>query len=87
MYAVKTALRATLDEHGMTFRSGFITWSKTMTEQQLQHQHDLERLQLSKDIESDKQAVELDHIIKTEQRKHEVNARMELVGVQGQGSG
>ena len=55
-------------------------------EQQLQHQHDLERLQLSKDIESDKQAVELDHIIKTEQRKHE-NARMELVGVQGQGSG
>ena len=82
MYAVKTALRATLDEHGMTFRGGFITWSKTAAEQQLQHQHDLERLQLSKDIESDKQAVELDHIIKTEQRKHEVNARMELVGVQ-----
>ncbi|MED5567278.1 MAG: hypothetical protein VX382_05415, partial [Candidatus Thermoplasmatota archaeon] len=57
MYAVKTALRATLDEHGMTFRGGFITWSKTAAEQQLQHQHDLERLQLSKDIESDKQAL------------------------------
>ena len=82
MYAVKTALRATLDEHGLAYRSGFITWSSTAAEQQLQHQHDLERLQLSKDIESDKQAVELDHIIKTEQRKHEVNARMELVGVQ-----
>ena len=82
MYAVKTALRATLDEHGMAFRSGFITWSPTAAEQQLQHQHDLERLQLSKDIESDKQAVELDHLIKSEQRKHEVNARMALVGVQ-----
>ena len=82
MYAIKTALRATLDEHGMAFRSGFITWSTTAAEQQLQHQHDLERLQLSKDIESDKQAVELDHLIKSEQRKHEVNARMALVGVQ-----
>ena len=82
MYAIKTALRATLDEHGLTFRSGFITWSSTAAEQQLQHQHDLERLQLSKDIESDKQAVELDHFIKTEQRKHEVNARMALAGVQ-----
>lgn len=82
MYAVKTALRATLDEHGLAFRGGFITWSSTAAEQQLQHQHDLERLQLSKDIESDKQAIELDHLIKTEQRKHEVSARMALVGVQ-----
>ena len=82
MYAVKSELRGTLDEHGMAFRGGFMTWSSTAAEQQLQHQHDLERLQLSKDIESDKQAVELDHLIKSEQRKHEVNARMELVGVQ-----
>ena len=82
MYAIKTALRATLDEYGLAFRSGFITWSNTAAEQQLQHQHDLERLQLSKDIESDKQAIELDHFIKTEQRKHEVNARMALAGVQ-----
>ena len=82
MYGIKTALRATLDEHGLAFRSGFITWSSTAAEQQLQHQHDLERLQLSKDIESDKQAIELDHFIKTEQRKHEVNARMALAGVQ-----
>ena len=82
MYAVKSGLRGTLDEHGTAFRGGFITWSTTAAEQQLQHQHDLERLQLSKDIESDKEAVELDHLIKSEQRKHEVNARMELVGVQ-----
>jgi len=82
MYAVKTGLRVTLDEHGLAFRGGFITWSTTAAEQQLQHQHDLERLQLSKDIESDKQAIELDHFIKTEQRKHEVNARMALAGVQ-----
>lgn len=82
MYAVKTGLRMTLDEHGLAFRGGFITWSTTAAEQQLQHQHDLERLQLSKDIESDKQAIELDHFIKTEQRKHEVNARMALAGVQ-----
>jgi hypothetical protein len=82
VYAVKTALRATLDEHGLAYRSGYITWSSTAAEQQVQHQHDLERLQLSKDIESDRQAIELDHLIKSEQRKHEVNARMALVGVQ-----
>tara|TARA_Y100000766_G_scaffold80360_1_gene68385 strand:+ start:549 stop:1721 length:1173 start_codon:yes stop_codon:yes gene_type:complete len=82
MYAVKTALRGTLDEHGLTYRSGFVTWSSTAAEQQLQHQHDLERLQLSRNKESEQQAIELDHFIKTEQRKHEVNARMALVGVQ-----
>ena len=82
MYAVKTALRGTLDEHGLTYRSGFVTWSSTAAEQQLQHQHDLERLQLSRNKESEQQAIELDHFIRTEQRKHEVNARMALVGVQ-----
>ena len=82
IYAVKSGLRATLDEHGLAYRSGFITWSSTAAEQQVQHQHDLERLQLSKDIESDKHAIELDHLIKSAQRKHEVNARMALVGVQ-----
>ena len=82
MYAVKTALRGTLDEHGLTYRTGFVTWSSTAAEQQLQHQHDLERLQLARNKESEQQAVELDHFIRTEQRKHEVNARMALVGVQ-----
>ncbi len=84
MYAVKTALRGTLDEHGLAYRSGFITWSSSAAEQQLQHQHDLERLQFSLDKESEQQAVELNHFVRTEQRKHEVNARMALVGVQAQ---
>lgn len=82
MYAVQAGLRSTLDEHGLSFRSGFITWSTTAAEQQLQQQHDLERLQLQKDLKSDQQTIELDHLIQSEQRKHEVNARMALVGVQ-----
>ena len=48
MYAVKAALRGTLDEHGLTYRGGFITWSSTAAEQQMQQQHDLERLQLAR---------------------------------------
>lgn len=82
MYAVKAALRGTLDEHGLTYRGGFITWSSTAAEQQMQQQHDLERLQLARNKESEQQAIELDHFVKNEQRKHEVNARMALVGVQ-----
>jgi hypothetical protein len=82
IYAVKTDLRSTLDEYGLAFRSGFITWSSTAAEQQLQHQHDLERLRIQKGVESEKEEIELDHFIKTEQRKHEVNARMALAGVQ-----
>ena len=82
MYAVKVALRGTLDEHGLTYRGGFITWSSTAADQQMQQQHDLERLQLARNKESEQQAIELDHFVKNEQRKHEVNARMALVGVQ-----
>ena len=82
MYDVKAALRRTLDEHGLTYRGGFITWSSTAAEQQMQQQHDLERLQLARNKESEQQAIELDHFVKNEQRKHEVNARMALVGVQ-----
>jgi hypothetical protein len=82
MYALKTALRGTLNEHGLAYRSGFITWSSTAAEQQLQHQHDLERLQFARNKESEQQLIELDHFVKNEQRKHEVNARMALVGVQ-----
>lgn len=82
MFGVKSALRNTLDEHGLVFINGFITWSSTAAEQQLQQQHDLERLQNNLDYESEQQAIELDNLIKNEQRKHEVNARMALVGVQ-----
>lgn len=82
MFGVKTGLRAILDEHGLAYRGGFITWGTTAAQQQLQHQYDLERLQLSKEFEAGQQAIELDHHIKTEQRKHEVTARMALAGVQ-----
>ena len=47
MFGVKSALRNTLDEHGLVFINGFITWSSTAAEQQLQQQHDLERLQIN----------------------------------------
>ena len=82
MFGVKSALRNTLDEHGLVFINGFITWSSTAAEQQLQQQHDLERLQNKLDYESEQQAIELDNLIRNEQRKHEVNARMALIGVQ-----
>ena len=66
MYAVKTALRGTLDEHGLTYRSGFITWSKTAAEQQLQHQHDLERIKIEQNAESSKELIELENFVASE---------------------
>lgn len=82
VFALKSGVRSTLDEHGLAFRGAFITWNSTAAEQQRQHQHELERLQLQHTIESDAKALELEHLLQAEQRKHEVNARMELVGLQ-----
>ena len=82
VFALKSGVRSTLDELGLVFRGAYITWNSTAAEQQRQHQHDLERLQLQQTIESDAQALELEHLLQAEQRKHEVNARMELVGLQ-----
>ena len=81
MYAVKTALRGTLDEHGLTYRSGFITWSKTAAEQQLQHQHDLERIKIEQNAESSKKLIELENFVANEQRKHELSAQLSYSGV------
>ena len=86
LYAVKNAIKSTLDQYGMQFRDGFLTWSRTAVEQQIQHQHDLERIKINKNLDSEKQEIELNHMIQTEQRKHEINARMALVGVQAQDS-
>lgn len=82
VFALKSAVRSTLDEHGLVFRGAYITWNSTAAEQQRQHQHELERLQLQHTIKSDTQALELEQLLQAEQRKHEVNARMELVGLQ-----
>ncbi len=82
LYAVKNGLRATLDEYGLAPRGGFITWSKTASEQQIQHVNELERMQIENEAVSNKQEMELDHLIQTEQRKHEIEARLALSGVQ-----
>lgn len=86
IYAVKNGIKAILDQHGMQFRDGFLTWSKTAVEQQIQHQHDLERIKINNNLDSEKKEIELNHIIETEQRKHEINARLALVGIQAQDS-
>lgn len=86
IYAVKNGIKTILDQHGMQFRDGFLTWSKTAVEQQIQHQHDLERIKINNNLDSEKKEIELNHIIETEQRKHEINARLALVGIQAQDS-
>ena len=85
MYAVKTALRGTLDEHGLTYRSGFITWSKTAAEQQLQHQHDLERIKIEQNAESSKELIELENFVANEQRKARTFCSALLLGRSSQG--
>jgi len=82
VFALKSGVRSTLDEHGLVFRGAYITWNNSVAEQQRQHLHELERLQLQHTIESDAQALELEQLLQAEQRKHEVSARMELVGLQ-----
>jgi hypothetical protein len=83
-FHLKSELRSSFDEYGLQHRDIHIIWSTTVAEQRLQNEKDLERITLSKEADSDRQELELDHLIKTEQRKHEINARLSLVGVQAQ---
>ena len=83
-FHLKSELRSSFDQFGLQHRGIHIIWSTSVAEQRLQNEMDLERVRLSKDADSDRQELELNHLIKTEQRKHEVNARMALVGVQAQ---
>jgi hypothetical protein len=83
-FHLKSELRTSFDEYGLQHRDIHIIWSTTVAEQRLQNEKDLERITLSKEADSDRQELELDHLIKTEQRKHEINARLSLVGVQAQ---
>lgn len=83
-FHLKSELRSSFDEYGLLHRGIHIIWSTTVAEQKLQNEKDLERITLSKEADSDKQELELNHLIKTEQRKHEINARLSLVGVQAQ---
>ncbi len=83
-FHLKSELRSSFDEYGLLHRGIHIIWSTTVAEQKLQNEKDLERIALSKEADSDKQELELNQLIQTEQRKHEINARLSLVGVQAQ---
>ena len=83
-FHLKAELRSSFDQFGLQHRGIHIIWSTSVAEQRLQNEKDLERVRLSKEAYSDRQELELNHLIKTEQRKHEVNARLALVGVQAQ---
>lgn len=83
-FHLKSELRSSFDEYGLQHRGIHVIWSTTVTEQKLQNEKDLERITLSKEADSDRQELELNHLIQTEQRKHEINARLALVGVQAQ---
>jgi hypothetical protein len=83
-FHLKSELRSSFDEYGLLHRGIHVIWSTTVAEQKLQNEKDLERITLSKEADSDKQELELNHLIKTEQRKHEINARLSLVGIQAQ---
>ena len=83
-FHLKSELRTSFDEYGLQHRDIHIIWSTTVAEQRLQNEKDLERITLSKEADSNRQELELEHLIKNEQRKHEINARLSLVGVQAQ---
>ena len=83
-FHLKSELRSSFDEYGLQHRGIHVIWSTTVAEQRLQNEKDLERIALSKEADSDRQELELNHLIQTEQRKHEINARLALVGVQAQ---
>ena len=83
-FHLKSELRASFDQYGLQHRGIHVIWSTSVAEQRLQNEQDLERVRLSKEADSDRQELELNHMIKTEQRKHEINARLSLVGVQAQ---
>ena len=83
-FHLKSELRSSFDEYGLQHRGIHVIWSTTVVEQKLQNEKDLERIALSKEADSDRQELELNHLIQTEQRKHEINARLALVGVQAQ---
>ena len=83
-FHLKAELRSSFDQFGLQHRGIHIIWSTSVAEQRLQNEKDLERVRFSKEAYSDRQELELNHLIKTEQRKHEVNARLALVGVQAQ---
>jgi hypothetical protein len=81
MFHLKSSLRPTLDMHGLHYRGGHITWSASVVEQQLQQQQTMARLRLEKSAISERQEIEMDSMIQYEQKKHEIQSRLSLVGI------
>lgn len=81
VFHLKSALKGTLDAHGLHFRGAHITWSATVAEQQLQQQQAMDRLRLEKQSVSERQEIEMEAMLDYEQKKHEIQARMALVGI------
>ena len=80
IFHIRNALKQTLEENG------FVTWSMSLAEKQLQQQAEINRLKIEKAQDSEKQEIELNHMIESEQRKHEIRARMALVGISAEES-
>ena len=86
IFHIRNALKQTLEENGLLFRNGFVTWSMSLAEKQLQQQAEINRLKIETAQDSEKQEIELNHMIESEQRKHEIRARMALVGISAEES-
>jgi len=84
IFHIKSQLRSTFDEHGVLFTGAYIVWSASVAEQRLKREQELERITVERDHLSERQELELNHLVQSEQRRHELKARMALVGVQAQ---
>jgi len=84
IFHIKSQLRSTFDEHGVLFTGAYIVWSASVAEQRLKREQELERITVERDHLSERQELELNHLVQSEQRRHELKARMALVGIQAQ---
>ena len=84
IFHIKSQLRTAFDEHGVLFLGAYIVWSASVAEQRLKREQELERIAVEKDHLSERQELELNHLVQSEQRRHELKARMALVGIQAQ---
>ena len=82
IFHLKTQLRTTFDECGVMYNGAYIVWSASVAEQRLKREQELERITIESDHASERKELELNQLIRTEQRRHELQARMALVGIQ-----
>jgi hypothetical protein len=82
IFHLKTQLRTTFDEHGVLYTGAYIVWSSSVAEQRLKREQELERITIENDHASEQKDLELNQLVRTEQRRYELEARMALVGIQ-----